>query len=56
MSNVKLTIEEMRAIAEERDGLCLSDTYVNGHTHLLWECAMGHQWHAIPGSVKRGTW
>jgi hypothetical protein len=52
----KLGIEEMHRIAKERDGRCLSDTYVNTKTKLLWECIEGHQWDAIPGSIKRGSW
>ena len=29
----RLTIEEMRTLAEERGGKCLSDKYVNTRTH-----------------------
>lgn len=53
---VKGTIEEMRKIAEVQGGKCLSDTYINSQTKLLWECAKGHQWRTIPNNVKRGTW
>ncbi len=52
----KLTIEEMQKIAEERGGKCLSSIYVTSHRKLLWECAEGHQWEAIPKNVKRGSW
>ncbi len=52
----KLTIEEMRRIALERGGKCLSDTYVNSYTKLLWECKEGHQWKSKPADVKRGSW
>ncbi len=52
----KGTIEEMRRIAKKHGGICLSDTYVNSKTKLLWECAEGHQWEATPNNVKRGTW
>ncbi len=54
--STKLTIEEMQRIAEERGGKCLSETYVNQKTKLLWECAEGHQWEATPDSIKRGRW
>lgn len=53
---MKSNIEEMHRVARERGGRCLSDTYVNAVTKLLWECAKGHQWRAIPHSVKRGRW
>jgi len=52
----RLTIGEMHQLAKERGGRCLSQTYVNANTHLLWECSKGHQWRAIPNSIKRGSW
>ncbi len=52
----KLSIEEMQEIAKQRGGKCLSDTYVNAQRKLLWECSEGHQWEAVPNSVKSGTW
>jgi len=51
-----LTIEKMREMAEERGGKCLSDTYTNSRTHLLWECSEGHQWKAIPSNIQKGQW
>lgn len=53
---VRDTIEEMHRIGRELGGKCLSDTYVNSKTKLLWECAEGHRWTAIPSSVKGGRW
>lgn len=55
-NNRKLTIEEMNKIADERGGKCLSDTYINSYTKLLWECAKGHQWETTPGTIKKGRW
>jgi len=52
----KLTIAEMQKIAQERGGKCLSDTYVNSKTHLLWQCSEGHQWETTPKQIKRGKW
>lgn len=53
----KRTIEEMRELAESRGGKCLSDKYVNIKTKLLWQCAKGHTWEAVPGSlITQGTW
>lgn len=47
----------MQQIARERGGKCLSDSYVNSMTKLLWECSEGHLWEARPGDVKNGkTW
>ena len=52
----KLTIKEMRTLAKSRGGKCLSKKYVNAQTKLEWECAKGHRWKAVPGSIKGGTW
>ena len=52
----KLDINQMKEIAKSRGGLCLSKTYINARSKLLWECAEGHQWEAVPDSLKRGSW
>jgi hypothetical protein len=49
-------IEEMKQLASLRGGLCLSDFYVNNNTRLRWRCSEGHEWEAVPGSLKMGTW
>jgi hypothetical protein len=54
-NSVKLTIEKMQEIAFNREGRCLSDTYVNSHSKLLWECKYGHQWMAKPCQVKNSN-
>ena len=51
----------MRGIARERGGRCLSTSYKNASTPLLWICKHGHHWKASPASVKsgsrrKGTW
>jgi hypothetical protein len=46
----------MHQIAQERGGSCLSDKYVNNNTKLNWQCAEGHEWSAVPSSIKNGTW
>lgn len=52
-----LTIEMMQSIARERGGECLSTTFVDERTHLLWRCAKGHEWPSSPSSVKHhGSW
>ncbi len=52
----KLSIEEMQEIAVIRGGKCLSKSYVNNKTNLLWECKEGHHWEATPHNVKTGQW
>src|SRR4029079_10060394 len=44
-------VEEMRAIARERGGDCISPEYVNVHTNLRWRCMQVHEWDATPGHV-----
>lgn len=54
--SLRSTLAEYQKLAAERGGRCLSTEYVNSDTHLLWECAHGHHWKAVPSSVKGGTW
>jgi len=54
--SVPLTVEEMREIAKSRNGVCLSETYINSNTNLRWRCKEGHEWAATPSNIKRGTW
>ena len=42
----------MQKIAIEREGKCISEKYINCDTKLLWECKEGHQWWALPKSIK----
>jgi hypothetical protein len=50
------TLEELRKLAKERGGLCISDHYLGNNTKLQWQCNVGHMWAAIPRSIKMGTW
>lgn len=52
----KITIDEMREIAKNRKGKCLSKVYVNMKTKLKWKCEKGHIWESTPLNVKAGTW
>jgi hypothetical protein len=49
-------LRELQEIARKRGGKCLSNTYIDAHTHLLWQCKKGHQWPASPNSVKNSKW
>jgi len=53
--NQRLKLEEMQEIAQERGGRCLSASYENGCTSLMWECKLGHRWNAPPSRVKNGS-
>jgi hypothetical protein len=49
-------LDAMRAIAVARGGECLSDFYINNNTRLRWRCSKGHEWEAVPSSIKSGSW
>ena len=53
--HAKHSIEEMRDLAIARGGKCLSTEYVDSKSKLLWQCARGHQWQALPSSVVQGS-
>lgn len=52
----KHDIDEMRDLAIARGGVCVSTEYVSSKTKLIWRCAQGHRWQALPTSVVQGTW
>jgi len=53
----KYTIKDMKMIAKEKGGDCLSQKYINNKTNLRWQCSKGHEWNATPKNVKNhGTW
>jgi hypothetical protein len=53
----RLTLDEMNRIALERGGKCRSKAYVNSRSSLVWQCAQGHVWTALPINVKnKGSW
>jgi len=54
--NAKDTIENMQRLAQAHGGQCLSTQYINTETKLRWQCQAGHQWEAVPQSIKQGTW
>ena len=54
--SLRLDIGELKQIAIDRGGLCLSDEYVKNNLPLLWECHRGHQWKANAAVIRRGNW
>ena len=47
---------EVRVIAEQYGGKCLSKHYVDHRTKLEFVCLLGHKWRATPNSIKNGRW
>lgn len=52
----KYDVDDMRALAKEKNGLFLSPTFKNVNERYLWQCENGHQWYTTPMEIKRGTW
>lgn len=52
----RLTIHDMRNIAEEHGGECLSDEYVNSIEKLKWRCSEGHEWEGNSAGIRAGRW
>ncbi|MDC0322359.1 hypothetical protein OAL55_03230 [Verrucomicrobiales bacterium] len=52
----RIAIDDMRSLAKQRKGKCLSEIYGGVHGKLEWECEHGHQWRTTPRNINRGTW
>jgi hypothetical protein len=52
----RLTIQILDSVAQRRGGKCISKRYVIFRVPLFWQCALGHQWKALPTNVTRGSW
>ncbi|HET8964099.1 MAG TPA: hypothetical protein VFM99_09390 [Chitinophagales bacterium] len=50
------SIDFFRQFAESKNGKCLSETYTNSKTKILYECKNGHQFYALPSNTKKGHW
>lgn len=50
------SFKEYKEVARSKNGRCLSDSYINCKTKLLWECQLGHIWEARPYTIKIGSW
>lgn len=49
----RLTLEEVKEFAVSKDGLCLSDAYVNNSSRLIWKCnKCDTQWKAPFNRLK----
>jgi len=49
-------LEVLRSNAESKGGELLSSIYTNAKTRLRWRCKFNHEWLAMPGKVRQGTW
>ncbi len=54
--NRKKTIQDAQKLAEEKNGLCLSESYTNDRSHLTWQCDKGHIWETSYHCIRQGCW
>jgi hypothetical protein len=53
----KLSINTAKMEAEKRNGKCLSDTYKNAISKLMWQCKKGHRWSISLAEIRNnGSW
>ena len=52
----RLTLDDVKKLAESRGGKCLATVYRNNYSKLEWECSEGHRWLARTNSIKDGSW
>jgi hypothetical protein len=52
----RASIDDMRALARERGGFCLSPAYGGSLGKLEWQCDRGHRFWSTPNTVKGGSW
>lgn len=50
------SIETFKILARKKGGECLTKKYVNSKTKLKYRCKLGHEWEAVPSSIKIGYW
>lgn len=51
-----INLSQLRSLANERGGKCLSATYKNNLTPMDWECSISHHWKAVAASILAGSW
>lgn len=57
MTKLKYNIEYFKNLAKFKNGLCLSDIYINCNEKLEFQCKLGHIWRAKPSNIiNSNTW
>lgn len=54
--NKSLTYEDAKTIALKYGGKCISTSFVNARSKLVWECIDKHRWSTSLRSVRAGHW
>jgi glutaredoxin len=54
---IKKSLVELESFAHEKNGHCLSKTYVDARSPLRWRCVNGHEWEASATNVlNKNSW
>lgn len=56
IDNKRIKVAELQVVAHARGGQCLSADPISSTVKVQWRCAHGHEWAALPGQVKKGSW
>ena len=51
-----MSLEKLRDLAKEKNGECISKTYLGARQKHKWKCSKGHIWEAVPYNIKKGSW
>jgi argininosuccinate lyase len=49
-------LEDMKQVAIDKGGKCLSTKYIKSNSKLEFKCALEHYWLATPNKIKMGRW
>ena len=52
----KPSLNKAQELAKEKNGRCLTKTYINASSKMEWKCKNKHTWKATYTNIKRGTW
>lgn len=55
-NHMKHSLEDAKNLAASKNGECLSETYENNRTKMLWQCVAGHKWLANYNNIKNNHW
>lgn len=55
-SNKKYTIENLKKIAKDKGGKCLSEEYLGFEFHHKWQCKCGYIFNATFANITKGRW
>ena len=52
----RLRLTDAIESANQKNGLCLSKTFINVHKEMSWQCECGHIWQVPYKRIRQGKW